>query len=283
LLGKLIKYEFKATAKIILLFWLGLVVVSVINFFVMPWTDAGSSLGASLAFGDTLNTVKGIMQGLVFVMYILISIAVIVVSLVIVVMRFYKMLGDEGYLYFTLPVTASQHIFSKLIVAAIWNICSTLLVGLSVLIVIGRHDVFAKIPEFWRYAVNAGTHPGVWLLCIAITIVVVTVTSIIEFYTAISIGPHITRSRIGGSIIAYIIIYVATQIIGIIGSLIMLLAMQAQTEEVIFSTGSVSSAIETANSVALGYFILMVVMDLVIAIPCYFIMRHMLNKKLNLG
>jgi hypothetical protein len=281
MLGKLIKYEFKSTWKIILLFWLGLVVVSAINFFVMPWTDAGSSLGASLALGDTLNTAKGIMQGLVFVMYIILAFAVIGVSLVIVVMRFYKMLGDEGYLYFTLPATANQHILSKLIVAAIWNICSTLLVGLSVLIVIGRHDVFTKISGFWEYAADMGLNPGIWLIRIAITIVIMVVTSIIEFYTAISIGPHITKSRIGGSIIAYIIIYVATQIIGIIGSIIMLLQMQMPIDGDIYLNDI--SAISAANSVASGYFVLIVVMDLVIAVPCYLVTHHMLSKKLNLG
>jgi hypothetical protein len=282
MLGKLIKYEFKATTRIILLFWLALLVVSVINYFLMPWTDTGQSIYGStpLGQGDAMETVMTVMRSIVFIMYILFAAAAAVVPIVIVIMRFYKMLGDEGYLYFTLPVTTKQHIFSKLITAAIWGICSIILVGLSVLIVIGRHEVFTSIPKLWGEAVDFGIHPGIWLLCIAIMVVLYVISGILQVYTAISIGPHITSSRIGGSIIAYILVYIATQIISLIGSSILF----AITFNDGFSSYSGAySEISMINSVFFSYFALLLVMNLAITIPCFFITHHMLNKKLNLN
>lgn len=44
----------------------------------------------------------------------------LVVTAVILIQRFYKnLLGSEGYLMFTLPVTVSQHLFSKTIIAVV--------------------------------------------------------------------------------------------------------------------------------------------------------------------
>jgi hypothetical protein len=283
MLGRLIKYEFKATAKIILLFYAALLVVAVINFFVMPWTDTGSSLNMSLAFGDALNTTKGVLQGMMMVVYLLFTAATIAVSYVVVVMRFYRMLGDEGYLMFTLPVTTTQHIFSKLIVAVVWNVLSLLLVGLSALIVIGRADVISSIPSLWSEAVANGIHPGIWLLCIGIYLLFTIILSILQFYTAIAIGPHITKSRIGGSIIAYIIVYVAAQLVSTIGMVFMMLFMSNTTYDYTYGVSGMREMTGMINSMAFGYFVLLTAVTVVAAIPCYFITHHMIDKKLNLG
>jgi hypothetical protein len=285
MLGKLIKYEFRATAKIILLSWAALLVIAVINYFVMPWTDTGSSLSSSLALGDTMGTVKGIMEGILFIMYILFAVAVVVMSFVLMVIRYYKMLGDEGYLMFTLPVTAGQHIISKLITAVVWNFSSLLLVGLSVFIVIGRFDVLRSLAEFWREAAAGGYHPGLWVFCILIFLLLSTVSGMLQFYTAMSIGPHVTRSRIGGSIIAYIVIYIAAQIIGSIGALIMILPLSRNTYSYTYDGSTVppQEFIEMINSVAFGYFVTLMLVGLAVAIPCYFISHHMVSKKLNLN
>ena len=46
---------------------------------------------------------------------------IMVVSLVVVIQRFYKsLLGDEGYLMFTLPVETWKLVMSKLLVAIFW-------------------------------------------------------------------------------------------------------------------------------------------------------------------
>ncbi|MDR1271600.1 MAG: hypothetical protein LBK04_01190 [Clostridiales Family XIII bacterium] len=285
MLSKLIKYEFRATAKIILLSWAALFVIAVINYFAMPWTDTGSSLGASLALGDAIGAVKGTMQGILFFTYVLSAVAVAAMSFVLMVIRYYKLLGDEGYLMFTLPVTASQHIISKLITSVVWNVSSLLLVGLSVFIVIGRFDVLRAIPEYWRSAVEQGLQPGLWVFCTVVFVFVYAVSGMLQFYTAISIGSHITRSRIGGSIIGYIIVYIGSQIINGIGALILIMPMSSETyiyPTYISSSAGMGSTAGMVNSIVLSYFITFILVGLAIAIPCYFISHYMISKKLNL-
>jgi hypothetical protein len=283
-LGKLIQYEFRATAKIILLSWAALFIIATINYFVMPWTDTGSTIGSSFARGDALSAVKEIMEGILFITYILSAVAVAAMSFVLMIIRYYKMLGDEGYLMFTLPVTASRHIISKLVTAVVWNVSSLLLVGLSVLIVIGRSEVFHAIPQFWRSAVAEGFHPGLWTLCAVILIFVYAVSGMLQFYTAISLGPHITHSRIGGSIVAFIIVYIGAQIINAIGALIIVLPIYQKPYSFAYVEDSTdgNTFIEMANSIILDYFVTFIFVGLAIAIPCYFISRYMISTKLNL-
>jgi hypothetical protein len=280
MLGKLIKYEFKATAKIILLFYAALIVVAVINYFVMPWTDTGESLNSAIAFGSTLGAAKTVLQGLLMVMYVLFSIATVMVSMVVIVIRFYKLLGDEGYLMFTLPVTTSQHIISKLIVGVVWNLLSILIVGISAMIVIGRASVFGAIADLWRSTVAWGFSPGLWLFCIMLCVFLYVVSGILQFYTAISIGPHITKSRIGGSIIAYIIIYIAMQVVSTIGTMVMMLFL---SDGMFTSVQSADDMVHQVNYIATGHFLLLAGISLAVGIACYVITHRMIDRKLNLG
>lgn len=55
------------------------------------------------------------------VLFFLSVMALAAVTVVVIVYRFYKnLLGSEGYLMHTLPVTVHQLIWSKLIAAVVW-------------------------------------------------------------------------------------------------------------------------------------------------------------------
>ena len=56
----------------------------------------------------------------------------LLLTLVLMVYRFYKnLMTDEGYLMFTLPVSRSQLIWSKLMVALAWGVLSAVLAALA--------------------------------------------------------------------------------------------------------------------------------------------------------
>ena len=55
-----------------------------------------------------------------YMLYMGVMMAAFVVTAVILIQRFYKnLLGSEGYLMFTLPVTVTQHLLSKTIIAVV--------------------------------------------------------------------------------------------------------------------------------------------------------------------
>ena len=121
MLAKLIKHEFKATARVFVPM-LGTVLaltaataltVKLGGILVLP---GGTGLG---------GPVLGLVSGLLCLLTFFAMMAMMVAVMVITIQRFYKnLLGDEGYLMFTLPVTPAQHITAKLTVGTVWTILS---------------------------------------------------------------------------------------------------------------------------------------------------------------
>ena len=98
MLGKLIKYEFKATGRILLPLYGALLVFALINRLLFR-----SSLDETI--NNTFGTIGGIANILSVFAYGCTMAAVFVVTFFVIVQRFYKnILGDEGYLMNTLPV-----------------------------------------------------------------------------------------------------------------------------------------------------------------------------------
>ena len=109
MLGKLMKYEFRATAIYFLPIYAVLVLVSGMRYVV--------SL-ISQKFASTFTTFSEF--GLSAV-YLLLAFGLAITTFIVIIIRFYKnLLGTEGYLMFTLPVSIEQNILAKLIPSVIW-------------------------------------------------------------------------------------------------------------------------------------------------------------------
>ena len=98
--GKYMKYEMKSMGRILLPLYLALVVAATVF---------------SLNMKLTMNrTVAGLLEKFAIVtavLFIAMVIAVFVVTLFLILQRFYRnLLGNEGYLMFTLPVNTITHI-----------------------------------------------------------------------------------------------------------------------------------------------------------------------------
>ena len=73
--------------------------------------------------------------------YILMIAAAFVMCIIVTIQRFYKnLLGSEGYLMFTLPVSTTANILSKAITAFIWIIATSLVTLLSIFVMIPDYD-----------------------------------------------------------------------------------------------------------------------------------------------
>lgn len=104
----LLKYEWKACARACLPVYAVSLLLAVVNRLIGTFHTDGFS-------GFTFYSVLVILAEL---LYFGVMVAVFIVTLVILIQRFHKnLLGDEGYLMFTLPVTPAQHIWTKAIIA----------------------------------------------------------------------------------------------------------------------------------------------------------------------
>lgn len=118
---KLLKYEWKACARACLPLYGAIILVALINH--LLYSEAVPEL------------LFGIPAAIMSMLYVVIFAAVFVATAVILVQRFYKsLLGGEGYLMFTLPVSVTQHIFSKAIIAVAMCFLSCLVAFLSILL-----------------------------------------------------------------------------------------------------------------------------------------------------
>ena len=132
MLKQLLKYEFKATKSLYFGLYLALALLSVV---------LGVSFRQENAWAD--NTNFGRLEVILMVLYLSVIFAIAVLCFVRTVQRFYKnLLGREGYLMHTLPVTETQLILSKLFTSMVWVLCSGLVgvVCITVMVAVGVFD-----------------------------------------------------------------------------------------------------------------------------------------------
>ena len=280
MLGKLIKHEFKATARIFLFVYIALIVISAINMIVVPWEFVGDTSTGIVATGSVLSN---FLKGITGFMYMIVVAATAVVTLIVNISRYYKnLMGDEGYLMFTLPVSKESLVISKLIVGFVWNICSFVLICLSLLMLFGRYDLFGGLRSSLAMAEFMGINIGVWITMIIVILLTTTIANLLMLYAAISIGPNVIKNRLGGSIIAYIIIYVIVQIVAT--AMIAILGVIINGNTTLFNVEL--STLSDIQGLNFAFYLIVgvgIVMNVIVIAACYIITRRMLNKKLNLA
>lgn len=145
MLKQLLKYEFKATKSLYFGLYLALALLSVVLGVTFRQEHA---LAHSTSFQN--------LEVILMVLYLSVLFAIAVLCFVSTVQRFYKnLLGREGYLMHTLPVTETQLILSKLITSMVWVLCSGLvgIVCITVMVAVGVFDpeTFGMVDwESWK-------------------------------------------------------------------------------------------------------------------------------------
>lgn len=134
---KLIKYDFRSAVRQIGPVWAALLVMSLIMGLL------GSRINSSIIMDSKLSSyIFGLVPSLIFFG---LFVASGVITVMIVVMRFYKgLLGEEGYLMHTLPVTTGKLVASKGIVSAIVILVSSIVAFISIFTI----AVSGSVPDF---------------------------------------------------------------------------------------------------------------------------------------
>lgn len=190
MLGKLIKYDLKALAKILAPLWGVLLVMGIIF---------GISIRSNLeGIGNTM------------------IVAIFVVNVIIVIQRFWKgLLQEEGYLMFTLPVTTRSLILSKVISALIISCGTAFVISLLGVEIIAISPV--KLMDTATYFGNwvIKVHAGPWIGYGAIIAVVSLLSSIYHVYAAMVIGQLSNGNRFLFAFVAYAALSIIVSLIGI--------------------------------------------------------------------
>ncbi len=225
------------------------------------------------------NVVYEMVMGFSTVFYIVSILAMFVVGMVIIVVRFYKnLLSHEGYLTFSLPFTATQHIVCKLICAVAMMLVNAIAVILSLVIVGIGSELMDEIIEIFGlmfkefFAVYSPLRATLFFTEIFIMIIISMFQSVLMYYAAMAIGQQF-RNKIGGSVIAYIALYIATETFSTVTVIPLILIYGNTLNEKLISEGILSIQ---------GVLLYVMVLSVILGLIYFFITRHFLSKKLNL-
>ena len=218
MLKKLLKHEFRATARIfapvfgaaLILSGATWLVVRLGGILVLP---GGTGIG---------SPIFGLFSGILMLLSTLALFVLMVAAVLVTIQRFYKnLLGDEGYLMFSLPVTPGQHIAAKLITGTVWSAAALLLMlGILTVLILsvpGAAEIgltFANLLAACRriLGVPLGALFGV-SFC---TFLIGMTNSYLLAYLSMAIGSRRQESRLFASIAAYVILNAALMVLYLI-------------------------------------------------------------------
>ncbi len=253
MLTKLLKYEFKATGRLFIPIFAGVIVLSLINKLFYMFKD-------NPFFGISYNILMTVFGALLVLMYGL--------TVTMMIQRFYKnLLGDEGYLMNTLPVRPSSHILSKLIVSVVWVIASFAVMMVSVFLLTVNTEIMDDILYFLSHL----SAKDFWLVVeIKLLVVISTAATTLLIYTALCLGHLFNKHRVAASFGAYIGI---TLLLQIVFSTLEKMGLFRSFVSIIFQNKQFTPHL-------IGLFL--TVISLVIGVAAYFTTNYLLKNKLNL-
>lgn len=209
MLGKLLKYETKATARLFIPLYITILAFAAINRFLLPLYN----------MGEKSSPLYAMFMGISMFIYGTLMVGLVVMTLFVLIQRFYKsLLGDEGYLMFTLPVQSWKHILGKLSVSMLWTIASSIIAFFSIMILSSKtistkeffNTLFAGFSELvHQYGASA------YLMSfegIVITLLYLA-SAILTIYAAIALGHLFNKHKLLIAFGMYILLKTASQII----------------------------------------------------------------------
>ncbi|WKY42906.1 ABC transporter permease [Eubacteriaceae bacterium ES2] len=273
MLGKLLKHELTATGRTFLPIYAVLLLLTIVNKLVL-------SLGMPDFFNEETvsHPVMEMILGITLLLYVAIVVALSVMTLVVIVQRFYKNLfTDEGYLMFTLPVKTSDHIISKLLIAVLWTCVSAVAITITILILSWGSFTWMDVTQtFFSLAQEVETqlHLSMGLLTFEGILALITqiTGSILMIYISIAIGQLFSQHRIIASFGAYVVLSVALQFIF---SIALLLIPIFNLDYTFLSLADPTDVIQWLLNGTTA-------VNLILCAAFYFGTQYIINNKLNL-
>ncbi len=210
MLGKLIKYDFKAIFKFFIPMSIFILVYSCIGTLLFRFDDADSY--ANSKQGEYIIM-------LVIGIYILTCFAYFIITQGIIVVNFYKsMVTDTGYLTHTLPVKKSTLLTAKMISGfvtmlltyMIFFICLVIMLDIPTIFIEHQNEIFDAISQAIGEVGSGIFVRGI--ISILFLAMVGIIQSLSMFFLAIALGQLMNRHKVVGSLVSYFAIALVFQI-----------------------------------------------------------------------
>ena len=211
--------------------------------------------------------------------YLLLALGLAITTFIVIIIRFYKnLLGTEGYLMFTLPVSVEQNILAKLIPSVVWFFGSCVLGMLTIAPAMGLR--FNDNPFTMFTGIRLGDVPEILL---AVLMVIGSIAgTFLFYYLCMCIGQMFNSHRFLASAGAYIVIQTVLQILGI--AFIWICASSFSSQAFVAWLSNAFASLDNIPSGSLIYLFLIAanILSYGIAAALFFIDSAILRKRLNL-
>ena len=269
MLGKLMKHEFRATARVMGPLYLELVLLAV---------GANGSVRLLSSARNRLLTTDGGVELFAFGMVI---VAVCVMTLVVMINRFRtNLLGNEGYVTLTLPASVHEQVWAKLLVSTIWAVATMAAICAAAVIAVFRVTYVNTFVEDLRsimrhltsyYALNGAA----FLLELLALVIVGYFCCCLQFYAAMSVGHSFANHKTLFSVLFFFLFQIVMQVVGTWS---------------LFASGSSGWVFDfferfsDVNRMAAVHALMgvSIAVSAVVAAVYYFLTTYMLSKHLNL-
>lgn len=279
MLRKLIKYDFKALSRYLIVIHAMLLITAVLGrllFVGRLMSDPGR-----LSNAGAIATIIGI------IIYVILFMTAVFGTMLMIAIYFYKNLySDEGYLTHTLPVTRGQLLISKTVSGSVWMLLDMMMVILSLFILVLTRPVLDSFSSSWDELLSAMGFPastgyGKILLAFAVLFIVSAVGNVVLIYVSITIGQLFSNHRVLGAVVVYFVINTIVSIIcSIAGTVFSMSSFIHAADE--------SSFVMMVNDgviyqVYARLFLFSLVLEIILAIGAYTVTYLLMQKKLNLN
>lgn len=277
MLGKIIKHEWRAMRKPLMIFFVVLAITTALSCITLLFINP--------EFNDVVIGFSAILFVCVLLLYYMGLIVCSFGTNIMIAVRFYKSCyTDEGYLTHTLPVSSKQLLLGKTISYCIFSLAMGALAVLTVFIIIGVAIAhfgsfvdMSEIPAFAEINAEISQELGIgiipFILFLIVYCVVVAIAGIIIITGCISIGQLMTKHRVLGALLAYFGFYMIVQIISMFSVIPM-------TSSIL--KAELAGATMTMWELTGPLYLLIGGVYVVIAVIMYFVNLHMMTKRLNL-
>lgn len=263
MLGKLLKHEFKETAKPLIPLNLILIGITLLG-----------SLFVATGLDDAL-TVLFIMFTAVYILSIF---ALFVVTSIYLTIRFYKtMFSAQGYLTHTLPASPGAILNAKILSSLAWMILTFIVCICSVLLFVSSIYGLPSASDFYSLQQEISIIFGIGFypaLCLMFLMLVITILYyLLMVYASLSIGQLFNQNRIPAAIGAGVAGYMIQQVVALVSLLILGVNMVGQRD-----LSQIAEMTDLYRSV-----VLLGITETFCFAVAYFIICHVIvKKKLNL-
>lgn len=157
-IGKIIKYEFKHSSRILFPLYAVLLVLGLMTGISANTNKILASIEANGSYefhAQGADAVKSMVSGLLVFAVIVLSVTATVITVVSITRRFKQsMLGEEAYLNLSLPLTMGQQLWGRFIVDFLFMLLCGITIGVTFILCFIKMDVFQGIKDVFTMMNN---------------------------------------------------------------------------------------------------------------------------------